>query len=169
MSRISRNVSIILRAERTIARRQFRIVCLQIGLMAMAGLIAIIGLVMLNVAAFMALTERLGPAPAAASVAGVNLAIACLLAWIAGQFSASDDIAPLVEVRNMAMEDLEAEIDMATEQVVELTDGVKQLVRDPLGTVGSSMIIPLVTAVLSVAKKKDGTSDTSEDDVDPSL
>ena len=55
MSRISRNISIILRSERLIAQRRMAVLRRQTGMMAAAGIAAGLGLVMLNGAAYLAL------------------------------------------------------------------------------------------------------------------
>ena len=65
MSRILRDLRIIVQAERLIAQRQFAVVRTRSGLLALAGGAAAIGVVMLNVGAFYALREPLGGAMAA--------------------------------------------------------------------------------------------------------
>ena len=69
MNRISRNLSIIIRSERLIARRRIAVLRLQAGLMAAAGVVAGIGLIMLNVAAYLALAEKIPPSAAALTAA----------------------------------------------------------------------------------------------------
>jgi hypothetical protein len=58
MNRISRNISIALRSERLIVQRKMEVIRTQTGLMAAAGLVAGIGLIMINVAAYFALTTK---------------------------------------------------------------------------------------------------------------
>ena len=79
MSRISRNISIILRSERLIAQRRMAVLRRQTGMMAAAGIAAGVGLVMLNVAAFFAHVEHLSQPLSALIVALANMAIAAIL------------------------------------------------------------------------------------------
>lgn len=153
MSRISRNVSIIWRSERLIAQRRLAVLRRQTGLMAAAGVVAGVGLIMLNVAAYLALSTRMEPALAALIVAIVNLGLAGVLVSIASNASADAEVAPVEEVRDLAMEDLEAEIKDATEEVRDVAESVRRLARDPLGLVGSSAVGAILTSVLKAIKK----------------
>ena len=83
MSRISRNISIIWRSERLMAQRRLAVLRRQTGLMAAAGVVAGVGLIMLNAAAYLALSSRMDPAWAALIVAVVNLALAAILISVA--------------------------------------------------------------------------------------
>ena len=69
MNRISRNVSIIFRSERLIAQRRFAVLRRQTGFMAAAGIVAGIGLIMLNAAAYLALSTKVSTPLAALIVA----------------------------------------------------------------------------------------------------
>lgn len=71
--RIWRNLSVILRTERLIARRRMAVLRGQSTLLAFGGLIGIIGLVMLDIAALTALREVISPPLAALTVALVTL------------------------------------------------------------------------------------------------
>jgi Putative Actinobacterial Holin-X, holin superfamily III len=154
MNRISRNISIALRAERLIARRHMAVLRNQTGLLAAAGLVAGIGLIMVNVAAYFALSVSLSPHWAALIVAGVNFVIAVLLAISAKNMSADEDVQGAGEVRDMAIEDLEAEFMSAVADVKDVAADVRQMVRNPLGTVLPAMVGPLAEALLKSGKKK---------------
>lgn len=150
MNRISRSLTTIYRTERLIARRRLAVIQNQTVLMALAGVAALLGLALLNVALFFALSERLSPAASAGILAVVNLALAALLASRAGKIDIEAEIAPVIEVRDLAISDLEAEIGEATQEVRQITDSITNLHRDPFGSL-STLILPLVTTLL---KKK---------------
>ena len=73
MNRISRNLSLLWRTESLIVQRRATAVRKQMGLLAVAGLIAIFGLAMLGIAAFFALKPFVGEASAALIVGVADL------------------------------------------------------------------------------------------------
>lgn len=153
MKRFSRNLSIILRAERLIARRQLAVMRRQIGLLAFAGLVAALGVVMLNVAAYLGLNKSIEPWAAALIVGAVNLGCAGALALWAGRMSAKSDVAPVTELRDMALEDLEQEIDATKDELVQIIADLRALRRDPLGAATSHLLLPLITSLLGQLRK----------------
>jgi membrane protein implicated in regulation of membrane protease activity len=154
MKRISRNISIALRAERLIAQRHMAVLRNQTGLMAAAGLVAGIGLIMVNVAAYFALSASLASYWAALIVAVANFLLAILLATSANRLSADADVQGATEVRDMAIEDLEAEFVSAISDVKEVATDIQQMVKNPLGAAIPALIVPLAEALLKTGKKK---------------
>lgn len=153
MSRISRNISIILRAERMMARRHMAVLRNQTGLLAFAALVAALGLVMLNVAAFFLLRSTLSPQAAALIVGAVNFGLAALLVFLANRQNAEQDLEPITELRDLAIEDLGVELQGTVDEAREVADNVRRIARDPLGTALPAMAIPLLTALLRSIKK----------------
>jgi len=153
MNRIYRNLSIALRAERLIAQRKMKVVRTQTGLMAAAGIAAGVGLIMLNVAAYFALTTKVSPQLAALIVALANFVIAVVLGVYASRINADNDVRVATEVRDMAIEDIEAEVDDATHAVKEVVDDVRQLVKNPLGSALPGFVGPLASALLKSGRK----------------
>jgi hypothetical protein len=153
MNRIYRNLSIALRAERLIAQRKMKVVRTQAGLMAAAGIVAGIGLIMLNVAAYFALTTKVSPQLAALIVALANFVIAIVLGVYASRINADSDVRVATEVRDMAIEDIETEVDDATHAVKEVVEDVRQLVKNPLGSALPSVVGPLASALLKSGRK----------------
>ena len=150
MNRISRNLAIVYKTERLIARRRFAVVQQQTVLMALAGVVAMIGLVLVNVALYFLLGTRMSSAAAAGILAVANLGLAALLVTVATRMNVDREIEPAVEVRDMAFAELEAEVDDATQEVREIVNSVKNLHRDPFGSL-STLLVPLITMLL---KKK---------------
>lgn len=153
MNRISRNISIILRTERMIARRQMSIMASQSGLYALAGLVLLIALVLLDVAAFFALSTRMSPQVAALVLAVANMVLAGLLVWIARRLTPGKEMEPATEVRDMAIAELEAEVEDVVGEVRELSDNVRRIARDPLGAALPSLLGPLISILLGGKKK----------------
>lgn len=154
MKRISRNISIALRAERLIAQRHMAVLRNQTGLMAAAGLVAGIGLIMVNMAAYFALNTSLASYWAALIVAVANFLLAILLATSANRLSADADVQGATEVRDMAIEDLEAEFNSAISDVKEVATDIQQMVKNPLGAAIPALIVPLAEVLLKTGKKK---------------
>ncbi len=151
MNRISRSLTTVYRTEGLIARRRFAVVQNQIILMAFAGAVALIGLILLNVALFFMLQERMSPAAAAGTLALVNIVFAGFLAGVATKLNVESEIASAVEVRNLAIADLEFEVEGATQEVRDIVNSLQGLRQDPFGSL-SALILPLLTALL---KKND--------------
>jgi hypothetical protein len=147
VNRIIRNLTTIYRIERLIARRRFSVVQRQVILIALAGVVALIGLIFVNWSLFLVLEVRMSPAAASAILAVVNIALAGLLALRAGRMNVEDEIAPAVEVRDLAIADLEAEIEDVAKETRNIVNSLQRLHKDPFGSL-TTFILPLVTAML---------------------
>lgn len=147
--RISRTLTVLLRAERLIAARRVSILRRQTVLMAFAGLFATVALVMANVASYQGLSTVMPTAWGALFVALGNLLLAGIFAVIAGRMSADRDLEGVTEMRDLALEELEDELDELVEEVRGTARDVRRLVRDPFGSVLPGLITPLLSALLS--------------------
>lgn len=153
MNRISRNISIIVRAERLIAQRRMSAIMRQTGFLAAAGIAAAIGLVLLNFAAYTALSETMNPALAALLIALGNFFIAIILILMGNKSNVESEISAVNEVRDIAMEDLEAEINLAGEEIKATAQNLKAMARNPLGSVTPGLISALATVLMKTLKK----------------
>lgn len=147
MNRISRNLMIIYRTERLITRRRWAVLQQQTALMALAGLAALAGLILLNVTLYLTLGNWVSPALAAAILTVANIVIAALLALAAGRMNVEHEIAPAVEVRDMAIADIEDELEGMAEEVNDVVRSVKNLSANPLGSL-TTLLVPILTAVI---------------------
>ncbi len=153
MSRLSRNLVTIYRTERLIARRRLAVLQQQTILMVLAGIAALAGLVALNVAIFFALDALMSSAGAAAVLAAGNLVLAALLVLFARRTSVEDEIAPAVEVRDMAIADVEGEMEEMATEAREVVQAVKSIGANPLGSL-PALLVPLLTALLKNRAEK---------------
>ncbi|WP_425046406.1 phage holin family protein [Primorskyibacter sp. S87] len=153
MTRIAQNLQIVLRTERLIARRHMSVLRQQTGLMAFAGLVTGIAVIMLNLAAFLGLREVVAPHWAASLVALANLALAAIFAALAKNLNAEKDLEPVTELRDMALADIEADVEIALEEARDLTASIRAMARDPLGTALPAMIGPLISILLKSGRK----------------
>lgn len=148
--RISRTLSVLLRAERLIAARRVAILRRQTGLMVMAGLFVGVAVVMLNVAAYLGLSEVMPEAWAALFVALGNLVIAVIMALIAGRMSGEGELGAATEMRDMALEELEIEVDDLVDELRGTARDVRQLARDPLGALLPGALGTLLNLLMSI-------------------
>jgi len=151
--RIGRNASIVFRAERVISRRRFAVMRLQTGLMVVAGLVGVIGLLMISVALFFWLTEYYGSPTSGLLVALFNFALSALLFLVASRISVEKELEPLVHVRDLALEDIETEIDGAVDEVADIAAEIRRISRDPLGTVAQGAIGPILASLIKSLKE----------------
>lgn len=147
MNRIGRNLTIIYRTERLITRRRLAVIQQQTVLMALAGLAGLAGLVLLNITLYLLLTTWVSPAASAGILTAGNLLLAGLLAMIAGRISVEEEIAPAVEVRDMAIADIEDELDGIATEARDVVNSVKAIGANPLGSL-STLLVPVIAAAL---------------------
>ncbi|MCA0928379.1 phage holin family protein [Ruegeria profundi] len=151
MSRISRNISIILRAERLIAQRHIAVAARRTGFFAAAGLAVGLAVIMLNVAGFFWLSASLSKPLAALIMAGVNLLLALVLALLANMQDAQADTTAAVELRDMALQDIETEIKDTLSDARNTVTGIR---RDPLGILTPDVISAVLGILIKFAKRK---------------
>ncbi len=114
---------------------------------ALAGLVAVFGLVMISLAVFFALVPYWGQSLAALAVGGIDIVLAMVLVAYAGSLKPGAEIEMVKEVRDMALSDIEEEIALAEAEVVVMIDEIRRFIRNPLDTLLPGMIGPLLGAV----------------------
>lgn len=164
MRRINRNISIILRAERLMARRRLAVLRGQFVLYLVAGIGVALTVVMVNVAAFLALQALWSGPIAAVVVAAGNLVLTIACFVIAAGMSAERDLEPVIEMRDMALSDLEDELDAGVQEARAVAEDVRRIARDPLGTLLPGVLGPLLVQLLTSWRKPG----TSGEDAEPS-
>jgi hypothetical protein len=151
MNRISRSITTIYRTESLIARRSLAVIQNQTILMALAGVLAMIGLVFLNLCFYFILSGLVSPTWAACILAILNLILTLVLAITAAKLNVEREIAPVVEVRDMAIADLEVEMQDFGSDVRQIVGSLKNIPADPLGSL-TTLLVPILTPLLK--KKK---------------
>lgn len=160
MDSIVRNIRVLWRAESIIADIRFRQIVARSSLRGVAALIGIFAYLMGNLAVFFALDQSWGSIWAAAMVALGNLVIAVLLLVAAEKSRPGREMDLALEVRNSALQALEADAEAIQSQLTDLRDevrGMKQaivgFVRHPVDSVLPAMLVPLAGAVIKNLKK----------------
>ena len=151
MNRISRNLGIVYKTERLIAQRRFAVLQTRLILFGLAGLVGLVALLFINGAIYFLLTEYFSQAGSAAVLAVGNLVLMVGLAFAATRINVETELAPAIEVRDMAIADLEADVAQATESLQSVANSVHSLRSDPLAALAQSVLPVLLS---NLRKKK---------------
>jgi hypothetical protein len=144
LHRVFRYLRILWRVEATIAEARLRVAMRRSVLYASAGLIAAFGLGMLNVAAFFAFESAWGPVWAAVAAALGDFVLAVVVAGIALAARPGSDLNTAVELRQAAIDGIEAEFSALQEPIAWLS----RAARNPIDTVLPAILVPLITAII---------------------
>ena len=147
---------ILARAEMALAQIRVKRTGFQAALFAVAALFALVGLALLNLAAYNALVPRLGPALAALAVGGANLllaAIAVIVALKARPGSADEKMAQ--EIRDLASDEIKKDVDEVRDDINRISDeiaGIRAGISS-IGEVVPGSVRSVVDLADSVRKK----------------
>ena len=147
MEHFVRSLKVFWRSERMLSQNEFRLMAQKVQCNALAGLVALFGLVMLSLSIFFALVPSFGEALAALTIAGIDLLLAGVLVAYARTLKTSSEIAMVVEVRDLALADMESEVTRAEAEVSALKKEVQKFVRNPFESLLPMAIGPLVGVV----------------------
>lgn len=149
MQLVLRHLRVLWRAERVIAESRLRVVLRRSMLFAFAGLIAVFGLGMLNVAAYFFLAAHWGAIWAALAAAFGDLVIAALVVGVALAIRPGREMTDALELRDISIEGLESELAPLQERFAWLT----RATRDPLDTLLPAILVPLITSIVRGLRK----------------
>jgi hypothetical protein len=157
---VVRHLRILWRADSIIADIYLRLLVTRSGLLSFAGLIAVFGLVMLNVAGYLALGQQWGQIWAAVAMALIDFVISLVLVVIAARTKPGRELDLALEVRGIALHGLQNEAAALQAELLafrnELRDAKANLVRfvkHPLDSALPALIGPLGRIVLKSMKK----------------
>lgn len=151
MSTITRHFHILWRTEALVAKTRMRLMSRSCVLYGFAAVVALFGLGMLNVAMFVALTPIWGSMRAALAAALGDFGLALAVIGIALIFKPRADLNAALELRRMAIEGLEAELNPIHEGIARLAG----VVRDPADALFARLLVPIVTAFIRTSRKSD--------------
>lgn len=156
-----RDLQVLRKADFLVARIWAEALLRRAGLLAFAGLIGVFGLGMANVAGFYALQERLGPVWAAAIVSVVDVALAGVVALIAGRTRPGPELDLAFEVRKMAVDSIQADsrelkltIDALGQRIKDAKATVTELAHNPLDVAAQQLLVPAVLSILKGLRSK---------------
>ena len=149
MHRVLSHLRILWRVESTIAEARLRVTVHRAVLYIFAALIAVFGLGMLNVAAFFALQPHWGATWAAFAAALGDFVLAIIAVLIAVAVRPGADVNTALELRQAAIEGLEAELSALQEPLA----WISRAARNPIDTALPAIIVPLITAIVRGLRK----------------
>ena len=146
MQRITHSLKQLWHAERILRKQEMRAAMQKTLLLLFAALVLLMGLVMLELAAFFALIPRLGRPWAAVAVTGINVVIALVLMLRARTLKPPAETELVQEARDMAMDDLEDEASRLADDIASLRRDFERFVHHPADALLPA-IGPLVAAI----------------------
>ena len=156
-----RDFQILRKADILIGRIWVNVVARRFALLAFAGLIAVFGLGMANVAGFYALQTNVGPVWAAAIVAVVDLAIAAIVLTIAINSRPGPELELAVDVRKIAVEaiqtdarDLKLTVDALGQQIADTKATIASFVQNPLDVAAQKLLVPAALSIIRGMRSK---------------
>ena len=144
-----RHLRVLWRAERVIAETRLRIMLRRSMLYALAGLIAVFGLGMLNVAAYFFLAALWGAIWAALAAALGDFVIAMVVIAVALAARPGPEMTAALELRDIAVDGLETELAPLQERFAWLS----RVARDPIDSVLPALLVPLITSIVRSLRK----------------
>ena len=146
MEHLAQNLKVLWRSERLLKKNEINLMSQKIQCNALAGFVAIFGLVMLTLAVFFALVPYLGQALAALSVAGIDLGLAGALVVYGRSLKPAPEVEMVRDMRDMALENIGDEVSRIEGELVSLKKDVHKLIRNPIDVLLPHAIIPLISA-----------------------
>lgn len=154
------------KVETLIARIWFGVLARRFALFALAGLIALFGLGMADLAGFYQLQAPLGNVWAAAVVALADFVVAAIIAAFARNARPGPEIELAIDVRKLAIESLQADVreleagaSTITQQFRGAREMISGLVTNPLDAAALRLLIPLVLAIVRGLRARHDKSD----------
>jgi len=139
------------RTDRIIADIKMRHLLAGLGLRALAALIAVFGLLMLELSAYFALEKLWNPIYAAAALGLANFVIAALLFAIAARPPSGRELELANQIRDVSVDGLQNEARALHSQVT-------SFMQNPLEGILPSMILPLITIIIKGLRKRSPAS-----------
>ncbi len=144
-----RHLRILWRADAILAEIRLHQLFTRFGLTALAALVALFGLLMLELAAYFALVQQMSAVLAAAILGVINFAVAGLLVLIGARRKPGRDYELALEVHNSAMDALGGEAEALRAEL----QGLINTLKHPLDGALLGLIAPLVTSLLRTQRK----------------
>jgi hypothetical protein len=162
MEHFVRSLKVFWRSEHLLRQNEFRLVVQKVQYNALAGLVALIGLVMMSIAFFFALIPYCGQALAALAVGCTDFVLAGMLVAYARSLKPSEEVKMAREIRDMALSDIEEEVSQAEAGLVALKDDARRFLRNPVDALLPVAIGPLISAVAQGVRSAKKHSEKTE-------
>ncbi len=156
-----RDFQVLRKADSLIARIWLNVLARRFSLFAFAGLIAVFGLGMANVAGFYALQSSIGAVWAATIVAIVDFVIAAIMLLIASKSHPGPEMDLALEVREMAVaaiktdaRDVKATVEAVAQEIKNVKATITGFAQNPLDAAAQKLLIPAALSILRGLRSK---------------
>ena len=156
-----RDLQVLRKADLLIAKIWLGVFARRIGLAAFAGLIAVFGLGMANLAAYNALQQPLGVIWSASVIALADLAIAAVVLLLANNSRPGPEIEMAFEMRRIAVESMQEDarslkltVDAIAGEMRTVKENVAAVVHNPLDVAAEKLLVPAVLSLLKGFRSK---------------
>ena len=156
-----RDLQVLRKADFLIGKIWVGVLARRFGLFAFAGLIAVFGLGMANVAGFYALQVSAGPIWGAAIVAIVDLVIAAIVLQVAANARPGPEIELAFDVRKMAIDaiqgdtrDLKLTVDALGQEIREVKANIVGFAHNPLDVAAQKLLVPAALSIIKGMRSK---------------
>ena len=156
-----RDLQVLRKADFLIGKIWVGVLARRFGLFAFAGLIAVFGLGMANVAGFYALQVSAGPIWGAAIVAVVDLVIAAIVLQVAANARPGPEIELAFDVRKMAIDaiqgdtrDLKLTVDALGQEIREVKANIVGFAHNPLDVAAQKLLVPAALSIIKGMRSK---------------
>ncbi len=150
MDRLINNLQVLWRTERAIAEIKLRHAVARSGLNVAAAVLALVGFLMFEVAAFFALRDIWNTIAAALVLGAVNFVIAGILLLIADRRKPGRELDLANEINKNTMDALQADARLLQADVA----AFGQALKHPFDSAIPALIVPLATMLMGMLKKK---------------
>ena len=154
-----RNLRVIVRSEKILARAQIQMASRRVVLAVVAGIAALFALGLFNTAAFFALELEFNPAISALILALANLVIAGIVVLIAVNLKPGRDAEMASDFRDMAVAEIEQQVSSVEDNIrqigADITDiggTAMGLVRSPSQLIAPGVAIAAITAITKLLR-----------------
>ena len=159
MDNLVLKLRILFRAESTIRSARIRLATRQATLASIGLVLALLALGALNLGIYLSLEPLLGSANAAFGLAAGNGVLALILVITAGRLKPGSEVAMAEEIRDMAMNELSADVDRLGTEIQRVRSDVSQINAGFRGALkgdlmGLATLAPLVGTGASSLKKR---------------
>ncbi len=158
---IIRDLQVLGKADSLIGRIWLNTMARRFGLFALAGLIAVFGLGMANVACFFTLEQSWGPAWSGMTVAVADLILAVIVMMLGRSIQPGPEIELAFDVRKMAIEAIRADsrelkdtVGSLGQQIRETKDTIAGYVQHPFNAATEHLLVPAVLSILRGLRAK---------------
>lgn len=156
-----RDLQVLRKADLLIGKIWLTTFARRLGLFALAGLIAVFGLGMANLACYNALQQSVGVIWAASAVAAADLLIAAIVLLVAGRSRPGPEMDMAVEMRRMAVDSIQEDarglkltVESVTHEMKTMKENVAAIVHNPLDVAAEKLLVPAVLSILKGLRAK---------------